>query len=508
MTTALTSSTDTRLPVVTLDGTAPADKNLLGGKAYSVNKMRALGLPVPPAFALTTDVCRRYHDVGQRLDDDVWEAVLEHLRALESATGRRFGAGPFPLLVSVRSGAAQSMPGMMDTVLNLGLTESLSAQLADATGDPAWAWDTWQRFRAGYAEIVLGDATRTPPDDPYEQLREAIGAVFRSWTNDRVRAYRARHGLGTGGGTAVTVQAMVFGNRDDNSGTGVVFSRDPGTGDTNLFGEWLARAQGEDVVSGERTPENISEFGTRHTALHAELIRIADILEREHRDLVDIEFTVESGTLYILQCRSGKRSPRAAVRIAVDLVREGLLRPEEAVTRISAEQARLLTDEASVSGEATVLARGVGAGPGAASGVVFTDTDAAAQAAAAGTPVVLVRRSTSPADVPAMFESVAVVTEVGGTTSHAALVCREIGLPCVVGCGTGITDTLAGATVTVDGTTGIVYSGDALDQVDKADPYLRELLGYLPDDLPAEHPLHELHTRQSAHTRPNHTENE
>ncbi len=499
MTSSTTLPSNTALSVLALDGCAPPDRELLGGKAYSINKMRSLDLPVPPAFALTTTVCRRFHDEGGRLADDVWTAVLKHLHEMESITGRGFGTGPFPLLVSVRSGAAQSMPGMMDTVLNLGLTEQLAHQLGEVTGDVEWAEDTWQRFCSGYGEIVLGDSTLAPPDDPYDQLREAIGAVFRSWTNPRVRAYRARHGLGEGGGTAVTVQAMVFGNRDEHSGTGVVFSRDPGTGDSTLFGEWLARAQGEDVVSGERTPEDITQFGAHDPELHAQLVRIASVLEREHCDLVDIEFTVESGTLYMLQCRSGKRSARAAVRVAVDLAREGIITPADACSRITADQARILDEEVDVTDDAQELARGVGAGPGAASGVVFTDTEEASVAAAAGTPVVLVRPSTSPADVPAMFDSVAVVTEVGGTTSHAALVCREIGLPCVVGCGPGVTTQLAGSTVTVDGTKGVVYSGDARGAKRSTDPYLDELLSYLPAELSDDHPLSRLRRKWSSH---------
>ncbi|NMO04829.1 pyruvate, phosphate dikinase [Gordonia sp. TBRC 11910] len=479
----------TQSTVVALDGTAPADRNLLGGKAYSINRMRSLGLPVPPAFAITTGVCSQFHSAGRQLPDAVWSRVLAELQVLEHQTGATFGVGPTPLLVSVRSGAAQSMPGMMDTVLNLGLTEALTDELAVATGDPAWAQDTWRRFCAGYGEIVLGDRTAAPPTDPYDQLRDAIGAVFDSWTNERVAAYRRRHNLGEGGGTAVTVQAMVFGNRDDESGTGVVFSRDPATGAPELFGEWLSKAQGEDVVSGERTPETIAEFESHAPDLYRDLTRIATTLEREHRDLVDIEFTVERGRLYMLQCRSGKRSARAAVRIAVDLTREGLLTRREAVERISAEQVQTLATESSASTSATVLASGVGASPGAAVGVVFTDTDEACAAAAEGVGVVLVRPSTSPIDVPAMFESVAVVTEVGGTTSHAALVCREIGVPCVVGCGTGLTESLAGQTVTVDGSTGTVYAGDALSSALTRDEYVDELLSYLPDSVPSDHPL-------------------
>lgn len=282
---------------------------------------------------------------------------------------------------------------------------------------------------------------------------------------------------------------MVFGNRDDASGTGVAFSRDPSTGERVLFGEWLGCAQGEDVVSGERTPESIREFGSHAPDLYAQLEAVANLLEREHRDLVDIEFTVESGRLYMLQCRAGKRSARAAVRIAVDLVREGLIEPADAFTRISADHARTLTTESSVTGGAEVLAGGTGASPGVAVGVVYTDTDAACEAAANGEKVILVRLSTSPADVPAMFDSVAVVTEVGGTTSHAALVCREIGLPCVVGCGVGLTESLAGQTVTVDGHTGTVYAGDSAAGAATSDPYVDELLGYLPANVSPDHPL-------------------
>ena len=475
--------------IVTLDGTAPADRELLGGKAYSVNRMRSLGMPVPPAFAITTGVCGRFHADGGRLPDDVWAQVREHVAELERQTGKPFGSGPFPLLVSVRSGAAQSMPGMMDTVLNLGLTEPLVAELAEATGDPDWAQDTWRRFRDSYREIVMDGVGDVPPADPWEQLRAAIGAVFRSWTNDRVTAYRRHHALGEGGGTAVTVQAMVFGNRDEQSGTGVAFSRDPATGEAVLYGEWLNRAQGEDVVSGERTPETIARFGERHPDLYDQLAGIATTLENHHRDLVDIEFTVESGVLYMLQCRAGKRSARAAARIAVDLVHEGLITGDEALERISADQATALMKDDAADTAAEVLARGTAASPGVAVGVVHTDIDEACAAIAEGQQVVLVRPSTSPADVPAMFGSVAVVTEVGGTTSHAALVCREIGVACVVGCGTGVVDALAGQTVTVDGSSGAVYAGDAVAVGSSGDTVVDELISFLPANAPADHPV-------------------
>ncbi|MBY4572718.1 pyruvate, phosphate dikinase [Gordonia paraffinivorans] len=477
--------------VIFLDGTFPGSRDVLGGKAYSVNKMQTMGLPVPPAFALPTHVCAIYHDNGRALPESIWQDVLEQLCRLEADTGRTFGAGPSPLLVSVRSGAAQSMPGMMDTVLNLGLTPELCRVLADETGDQQWADDTWQRFRHSYASIVAGDPTAEPPADPFEQLRAAIGAVFDSWTNDRVKAYRARHNLGSGAGTAVTVQAMVFGNRDEHSGTGVMFSRDPATGENTLYGEWLSRAQGEDVVSGEKTPSPLPTVSEILPEIYPQLEQVATILEQEHRDLVDIEFTVESGRLYVLQCRAGKRSPRAAVRIAVDLVREGIIEPSEALARISPEQAAALADSHGVHDHHPVLATGIGAGPGAAVGQAVTDVDEARALAEAGTPVVLVRPSTAPDDVPAMFESVAVVTELGGSTSHAALVCREIGLPCVVGAGAGTMTALAGRVVTVDGTAGTVYDGDALntDHSGARDEHLDELLSYLPTPVPAEHPL-------------------
>lgn len=453
----------TAADIVTLDGAEPGDRELLGGKACSVNAMRALGLRVPPAFAVTTRVCQEYHAAGGRLPDRVWPQVVAGIRDLERATGRTFGAGPEPLLVSVRSGAAQSMPGMMDTVLNLGLTRDLADALATSTGDTEWADDTWRRFCASFGEIVLDDPEALPPEDPWEQLRAAIGAVFDSWTNDRVRAYRQRHGLGEGGGTAVTVQAMVFGNRDDDSATGVLFSRDPGTGAPTLYGEWLPRAQGEDVVSGAATPQPLATLATRSPELHDELAEVAALLEREHRDLVDIEFTIESGRLYVLQSRAGKRSAVAAARIAVDLAEEGLITRAEAVARVGADQRAAAAAQGSVGAGTEVLATGLSAGPGVAVGVAVSDESQALELSAAGTPFVLVRPATVPEDVPLMFEAVAVVTELGGSTSHAALVCREIGLPCVVGAGEGVVDALTatpGTLVTVDGAAGTVHRGD------------------------------------------------
>jgi len=482
--------------VLALDGTQPLERELVGGKAYSVNQMRRLRLPVPSAFVLATPLCAAYQDNGGELPAGVWDAVLAQLATLEQETGRRFGGPSRPLLVSVRSGAAQSMPGMMDTVLNLGLTPRLRDVLAAESGDAAWAADTWDRFRRGYGEIVLADPDAAPPADPHDQLRGAIGAVFASWRNERVRAYRTRHRLGAGGGTAVTVQAMVFGNRGPGSGTGVLFSRDPSTGEPCLFGEWLPRAQGDDVVSGVATPEPLSTLAERMPGIHAQLVQTARTVEADLRDLADIEFTIDSGHLYVLQSRAGKRSAAAAVRIAVDLAREGLIDPATAVSRVTREQAETLAAAAGVRASVDVVATGLGAGPGITVGLAVSDTERALELAAAGTSVVLVRPTTAPEDVPAMFDSVAVVTDLGGGTSHAALVCREIGLPCVVGCGAGTSQRLDGRTVTVDGTSGRVYAGDATTAggVGSLDPHveaLLELAGLAPggEILDPGHPL-------------------
>jgi pyruvate,orthophosphate dikinase len=442
--------------VVLLDGTRELTREEVGGKAYSLNRMSTLGLPVPPAFAIGVDVCPVFHDAGGLLPDAVWAGVLDRLGDLEARTGHRFGDPASPLLVSVRSGAARSMPGMMDTVLNLGLTEPLRDALAAQTGDPAWAEDTWARFVRSYGGIV----GTPPPADPLQQLREAVGAVFRSWFSDRALAYRKRHEITDLVGTAVTVQAMVFGNRDADSGTGVLFTRDPNNGEPGLFGEWLARAQGEDVVSGERTPLPLAALAETQPENHAALVDIARVLEADHRDMVDVEFTIESGRLYVLQARNGKRAPLAATRIAVDMANEGLIDKSVALTRVTPDQARHLEEHGGASAQGDELARGLGASPGVGAGVAVTDIDEALRLADEGKSVVLVRPSTAPEDVPAMFASAAVVTEHGGGTSHAALVCREIGLPCVVGCGDGTVQALAGRPVTVDGTAGVVFAGE------------------------------------------------
>lgn len=446
-------------PVLVLDGRTGAGRELLGGKAWSIETMRALGIPVPPAFVLTTAVCRRVSDPADgagQVPADVWTRLPAALAELEAATGRTFARGPRPLLVSVRSGAAVSMPGMMDTVLNLGMTDDVEHALA--AGGRAYAADTARRFREQFAKVVGAPA----PEDPWEQLRLAVEAVFASWRSRRAIAYRRDRGIPDDGGTAVTVQAMVFGNLDERSGTGVLFTRDPLTGGPDPYGEWLPLGQGEDVVSGRTDALPLAEMARAMPAAHADLMAAAGTLERHGRDVQDIEFTVEGGTLWLLQTRSAKRSPEAAVRHAVQMCRDGLITPAEAVGRVSAEQIEALLRpriDPRAAATATVLATGKPACPGLAVGVVVTDGDAAVDRADDGDDVVLARPTTDPDDVAAMSVSVAVITEHGGSTSHAAVVCREMGVVCVVGCGSGVLTVLAGRTVTVDGSTGAVYDG-------------------------------------------------
>jgi len=437
---------------------ADLDRELVGGKAHSLNRMHALGLPVPPAFVLTTEVCRRFYADGERLGDDVVSAVRDAVRELEARTGRVFGGTERPLLVSVRSGAAQSMPGMMDTILNLGINSGVQAALRAHVGDAAYAADTHRRFREQF-ERVVGTAA---PEDPWEQLIAAIGAVFRSWNSPRAISYRRHHGIADDGGTACTVQAMVFGNLDDASGTGVLFSRNPLTGDPEPYGEWLPRGQGEDVVSGRHDPLPLSALAERLPGVHGELLAAAAVLERYGKDVQDIEFTVESGRLWLLQARAAKRSPDAAIRFAVGLHEAGVLTEDEALCRVTPEQLDAVfrprvAPEAKAS--AKLLARGEPACPGVGIGRVVLTVEEAESLADSGVDVVLARPTTDPDDVSGMIVSSAILTEIGGSTSHAAVVSRELGTPCVVGCGTGTLSGLAGRVVTVDGSTGEVFEG-------------------------------------------------
>ncbi|MFF8287291.1 pyruvate, phosphate dikinase [Streptomyces albus] len=462
-----------------LDGRTGLGAELLGGKAAGIERMLALGAPVPPAFVLTTEAGRRFRAASGRLAPALWARVPGLVRALERATGRTFGRGPDPLLVSVRSGAPQSMPGMMDTVLNIGL--SPEAHRALAAGDPHLAADTRRRFAAQFTATV----GVPPPDDPWRQLRLAVEAVFASWNSPRAVAYRAGRGLPSGTGTAVTVQAMVFGNRDASSGTGVLFSRDPLTGDTAPYGEWLPFGQGEDVVSGRTDARPLESLGDAMPRVRERLLDWARALERDARDVQDIEFTVESGTLWLLQTRAAKRSPRAAVRHAVSLAEEGVISRREALTRVSPAQLDALLRpgiDPSAARAARILARGKAASPGIGTGVAVTVPDAVGEPDADADGTVLARPTTDPDDVPAMSLARAVVTETGGSTSHAAVVCRELAVPCVVGCGTGTAAALRGRTVTVDGGAGLVYEGALLVRPPHAgEPSLAALAAWAAD---------------------------
>ncbi|GHF43952.1 pyruvate,orthophosphate dikinase [Amycolatopsis bartoniae] len=443
--------------VLILDGTREPSPELVGGKAAGIARMTAAGLPVPPAFVLTTDVCREFLVHGESVLDAVSDEISRGMAHLERSTGRGFGSAESPLLVSVRSGAARSMPGMMDTALNLGTTPDVLKALSEARGRE-YAEDVRTRFERLFREVVPGGVV---PEDPWAQLRLAVAAVFRSWLSPRAVAYRRRYGLDDAAGTAVTVQAMVFGNADAASGTGVLFTRDPATGAAEPYGEWLGRAQGEDVVSGERAPLPLGALAEALPQVHAQLMEYGRRLEEQQRDVQDIEFTVESGRLWLLQTRSAKRSPLAAVRFAVALAREGLISRGEAVARVSDEQLRAVLRpglDPAARRAAPLLAQGLPASPGVGTGVVVTAPDEA-ENRAEREPVVLARHTTSPHDLHGMIAAAAIVTEVGGATSHAAVVSRELGVPCVVGCGEGALAGLAGEVVTVCGETGEVREG-------------------------------------------------
>lgn len=465
-----------------LGGHSLPDRNLIGGKAWSIAKMAALDLPVPPAFVITTRACAEFQRTGD-FPSGLSAEIASGIAWLEAQTGRTFGRGPSPLLVSVRSGAPVSMPGMMDTVLNMGITEETEAALAAESGDPRFAHDTHRRFFDLYAHIVLrsevgdfdpsGDAKSWAqrlrdeggaemPADPMERLHAAVRAVFESWNSRRAKRYRQHHGIPDDLGTAVTVQAMVFGNLSKTSGTGVMFSRNPITGERKPYGEYLACAQGEDVVSGKFTPRPLDSMLEIVPDAHRELLAASETLERDGRDVQDIEFTVQNGKLYLLQARAAKRAPAAAVRIAVEMVREGMIDADIALSRVTSDQVRSLLAPRLAEGEAEraeLLAAGEAACPGIGMGLVVTDTDEAERLAAAGTAVILARATTSPEDLHGMIAAKAVVTEHGGSTSHAAVVSRALGVACIVGCGDASVTALAGQTVTVDGSTGRIYRG-------------------------------------------------
>ena len=440
---------------------------LMGGKAANLVVMATeIGLPVPPAFAITTTVCKTYLTAGWPADLDA--QIEAHIHRLAELTGRRLGDPGDPLLVSVRSGAPISMPGMMDTILNLGLNDATAKGLADLTGDEAFAADCLRRFHEMYRGIVGSEA----PDDPWEQLRGAVQAVFESWNSDRARAYRSHEGIPDDLGTAVTVQAMVFGNRGGDSGTGVLFTRNPATGEPTLYGDVMFNAQGEDVVAGTHKPDSLSALDERLPQAGAELRNYAAVLERHYRDLCDIEFTIEQGKLWMLQVRVGKRSPRAALRMAVEMAEDPdfPLSREEAVRRTArylANPPRIFVRE---PGETVLLTTGLPASPGVAAGEIATTSEAAEIAAKSGRPVILVRPETSPEDIRGMEKSAGILTSRGGLASHAAVVARGWGIPAVVGAaGVAVGEgevtiagrkLQAGERITIDGSTGEVYAGE------------------------------------------------
>lgn len=454
-------------------------KNLLGGKGANLAEMSRIGLSVPPGLTITTETCREFHENGRQLPAGCWEEVLAGLRTVEAEMGCKLGDAAAPLLLSVRSGAAVSMPGMMDTVLNLGLNDACAAGLAARSGDERFAYDAYRRFLDMYGDVVMGishhlfeqqleglkaergvadDTALTAadlktlvgrykqvyrslgkefPEDPYEQLRLAIYAVFDSWQSERADVYRAVNGITGLPGTAVNVQAMAFGNMGPTSGTGVCFTRNPSTGERKLYGEYLINAQGEDVVAGIRTPEPIDTLARTLPAAYQQLLDNCAVLEKHYKDMQDIEFTVQEGKLYMLQCRSGKRTGAAAVRIAVELVEEGLVSEDDAVLMVEPQHLDQLlhpqfADEDAYKGD--VVGSGLPASPGAAVGqAVFSAEDAEAWRSS-GLPVVLVRRETSPEDVKGMYSAEGVLCQLGGMTSHAAVVARGWGKPCITGC--------------------------------------------------------------------------
>jgi pyruvate,orthophosphate dikinase len=503
-------------------------RNLLGGKGANLAEMSNLGLPVPPGFTISTAVCTHFYANDRKYPDDLANQVDSALAFVGRLTGRSFGDAQNPLLVSVRSGARASMPGMMDTVLNLGLNDETVEALSKSSGDQRFAWDSYRRFIQMYGDVVLGvdhhhfedlleefkdrkglildteltaddwrklvgdykgvvktELGRPFPQDAKEQLWGAIGAVFGSWMNPRANKYRELHGIPASWGTAVNVQAMVFGNLGETSATGVAFTRNPSTGAKELYGEFLINAQGEDVVAGIRTPQDITEAarkaaGSDRPSLEVampeafrEFLRICGLLEKHYRDVQDVEFTIERGKLWMLQTRNGKRTAKAALKIATDLAAEGLITREEAISRIEpASLDQLLHPTIDPSAERKLIASGLPASPGAAGGEIVFDSDEAETARAAGRKVILVRVETSPEDIHGMHAAEGILTTRGGMTSHAAVVARGMGKPCVSGAGglrvdyASQTVTAGGVTlrkgdwITIDGTTGQVLAGE------------------------------------------------
>jgi len=492
-------------------------RELLGGKGANLAEMTNIGLPVPQGFTISTEACTQYYEDGRKINDEIKAQIMEYVEKMEAITGKKFGDANNPLLVSVRSGARASMPGMMDTILNLGLNEQVVETMAAKSGNPRWAYDCYRRFIQMYSDVVMEvgkkyfeelidkmkeakgvtqdvDLTAEDlkelanqfkaeykskigsefPTDPKEQLMGAVEAVFRSWDNPRANVYRRDNDIPYSWGTAVNVQMMAFGNMGDNCGTGVAFTRDPATGERGLMGEFLTNAQGEDVVAGVRTPMPIAEMAQKFPAAFEQFTKVCAILEDHYRDMQDMEFTVEDGKLYMLQTRNGKRTAKAALKIACDLVDEGMIDEKQAVAMIDPRNLDTLLHpqfDTKALKEAAPAGRGLGASPGAACGkVVFTAEDAV-EWNARGEKVVLVRLETSPEDITGMKAAQGILTVRGGMTSHAAVVARGMGTCCVSGCGDIIMDeenkkfTLAGKTyhegdfISIDGSTGCIYDG-------------------------------------------------
>ena len=492
-------------------------RNLLGGKGANLAEMTNIGLPVPQGFTITTEACTQYYEDGREINGEIRAQIDEYIGKMEEITGKKFGDKKNPLLVSVRSGARASMPGMMDTILNLGLNEEVVNAIAEMSGNPRWAWDCYRRFIQMYSDVVMEvgkkyfeelidemkekrgvkqDVELTTedlkelaaqfkaeykekigedfPDDPKEQLMGAIKAVFRSWDNPRANVYRRDNDIPYSWGTAVNVQSMAFGNMGDDCGTGVAFTRDPATGEKGLFGEFLTNAQGEDVVAGVRTPIKIAEMEQKVPEAFKQFTEVCQTLEKHYRDMQDMEFTVEHGKLYMLQTRNGKRTAQAALKIACDLVDEGMRTEEEAVAMIDPRNLDTLLHpqfDAAALKAATPVGKGLGASPGAACGKIVFSAEDAENWAGRGEKVVLVRLETSPEDITGMKVSQGILTVRGGMTSHAAVVARGMGTCCVSGCGDIVMDeanktfTLGGKEfhegdyLSIDGTTGNIYDG-------------------------------------------------
>ncbi len=501
-------------------------RELLGGKGANLAEMTNIGLPVPQGFTITTEACTKYYEDGRKINDEIKAQIMEYIVKMEAITGKKFGDMENPLLVSVRSGARASMPGMMDTILNLGLNEEVVRTIAEKSGNPRWAWDCYRRFIQMFSDVVMEvgkkyfekliDAMKEKkgvtydteltaddlhelanqfkaeyknqlgkdfPDDPKEQLFAAIEAVFRSWDNPRANVYRMDHDIPYSWGTAVNVQMMAFGNMGDDCGTGVAFTRSPSTGDKGLFGEFLTNAQGEDVVAGVRTPMPITEMEQKFPEAFKQFVDVCKTLENHYHDMQDMEFTVEHGKLYMLQTRNGKRTAAAAIKIACDLIDEGMITEEEALMQIDAKSLDMLlhpTFDAAALKKAQPIGKGIAASPGAAAGTIVFTAEDAVEHGKKGEKVVLVRLETSPEDIEGMKYSQGILTVRGGQTSHAAVVARGMGTCCVSGCGEIKMDeenkcfTLAGKVyhegdvLSLDGSTGNIY-GELIPTV-PADP--------------------------------------